>query len=120
MTRVKVIDGDELKTGDTEPNLSVELVKNNGVSQVLSTADDTVHFRMREAGGDELIVDDDTSGNVEIAEEDQGRVVYSWQSGDTGTPATYECEVEVNFGTGGTITFPNSGFFNVLIEAGLE
>ena len=107
-----------MKTGDTEPNLSVELVKNNGVSQVLTGYE--VHFRMREAGGDQLIVDDDTTGNVSITGEDQGKVEYSWQPGDTETPATYECEFEIDDSADSIITFPNSGFFTVLIEEGLD
>lgn len=118
MTRVNVSDGDELKTGDTEPNLTAELVKNNNVPQTLTGYE--VHFRMREAGGDELTVDDNTTGNVTITDADLGKVAYDWQPTDTATPGTYECEFEIDDGSGSVITFPNQGFFTVQIQEGLE
>ena len=122
MTRVKVTDGSKLKTDDTEPPLSVALVKNNGVPKVLS--DYEVTFQMREAGDTDLIVDDDTSGNVSVSDADLGQVSYNWQPGDTSTAATYECEftIEGEVGTseeGSVLTFPNQGFFAVQIEEGL-
>jgi hypothetical protein len=117
MTRVKIRDGDELKTDDTEPNLSVSLVKDNGVPQVLTGYDIT--FQMREANGDSLVVDDDTTGNVSITDADLGRVEYDWDSSDTSTAATYECEFTIDDSSDSVITFPNQGFFTVQIEEGL-
>ena len=117
MTRVNVTDGSRLKTGDTENDLLVELVKNNGVPKVLSGYE--VTFQMREAGGDTLVVDDDTSGNVTIEESDLGQVSYDWQPGDTGTSGTYECEFTIDDNNGSILTFPNQGFFTVQIEEGL-
>lgn len=117
MTRVNVRDGDKLKTDDTEPNLSVDLVKNNGVPQVLTGYE--VNFQMREAGGDTLVVDDNTTGNVSITDADLGKVLYDWQPADTGTSGTYECEFTIDDGSGSVLTFPNQGFFTVQIEEGL-
>lgn len=118
MTEVDVRDGDELKTDDTAPNLRADLVKNNGVAEDLS--DFTVEFRMREAGDEELVVDDDTDGNVSIEDEDKGRVEYSWQESDTSTAGTYECEFQIDDGNGTIKSFPNTGFFTVKIEEGLD
>lgn len=117
MTRVNVSDGDELKTGDTEPNLSADLVKNNGVPQVLTGYE--VSFHMREAGADSTTIDDDTTGNVTIVDADLGKVSYDWQPADTATSGTYECEFEIDDGSGSVLTFPNQGFFLVQIEEGL-
>jgi len=117
MTRVNVNDGSKLKTEDTEPNLSVALVKNNGVPIDLSSYE--VSFQMREAGDDTLVVDDDTTGNVSITDSDLGKVEYDWQPGDTATAATHECEFTIDDSSGSVISFPNQGFFTVQIEEGL-
>lgn len=117
MTKLNIIDGDELKTGDTEPNLQVELLKRNLAPQNLTGYD--VMFRMREANGSGLVVDDDTNGNVSITSQDLGKVEYDWQPTDTTTAATYECEFEIDDGSSSVITFPNQGFFTVQIEEGL-
>ncbi len=117
MTRVNITDGNKLKTDDTEPNLLAALVKNNGVPQVLTGYE--VTFQMREADGDELVVEDDTTGNVAITDADLGKVSYDWQPADTSTTATYQCEFTIDDGSGSVITFPNQGFFTVQIEEGL-
>jgi len=117
MTRVNVNDGDRLKVDDTEPNLSVELVKSNSVPKTLTGYD--VSFKMREAGGDTLTVDDDTTGNVTVTDEDLGYVEYDWQPADTATSGTYECLFKIDDGSGSVISFPNQGFFTVQIEEGL-
>lgn len=117
MTRLNIRDGSELKTGDTEPNFEAELVKNNGVPKDLTGYE--VKFRMREANGDSLVVDDDTAGFVTVTDESLGRMSYDWQPADTETAATYEVEVEIDDGSGSVITFPNQGFAIVTIEEGL-
>lgn len=119
MTRVNIQSGDNLKTGDTEPDLVVTLYKDNGNPIDLSTGTPTVEFALAEANESTLVVDDDTSGNVTISDASNGEVTYSWQSGDTDTKGTYEGEFRV-VDASGTTSFPNRGTFNVHIEEGLN
>lgn len=53
-------------------------------------------------------VDDDTSGNVSVTDASNGKVKYEWQSGDTDTPGIFYAEWEVELGSGGKETFPNT------------
>ena len=117
MTRVNIQSGDTLKTGDTEPDLVVTLYKDNGNPIDLSTAE--VEFALAEANESTLVVDDDTTGNVNIDDDVNGVVSYSWQAGDTDAKGTYEGEFRVVDGSDQT-SFPNRGTFNVHIEEGLN
>lgn len=124
MTTVDIIDGDELKSGDTEPDLTVQLRKTNGVPYTLDSHE--VRVLIKEVDGDELIVDDDTDGDVTIDDEDNGLISYSWQSGDTDTVATYIGEVKVeeldesDETTGQIISFPSSGNFEIRVQESLD
>lgn len=119
MTRVNIISGDRLKTGDTEPDLEVQLRKDNDNPKDLSVDNPTVSFFITEANENTLVVDDDTTGNVSITNGTNGRVEYSWQAGDTDTAGTYECEVQVEDDVGMS-TYPNRGTFKIHIEEGLN
>jgi len=116
MTDVYAIQGDNLKTGDTEPVLEVKLRKDNGNPKDLSGA--TVSFFMQEVDETSLNVDDDTNGNVVIEDAAQGHISYTWQSGDTETAGTYECEFEVD--DGNVSTYPNIGYTEVRVHEGLN
>lgn len=119
MTRVSIKSGERLKTGDTEPNLVVQLYKDNGNPKDLSTGSPEISFFLGQEAEDSLTVDDDTSGNVEISDASNGEVEYSWQSGDTASHGTYIGEIRVS-DTDGVSTFPNRGRFNIYIEEALN
>lgn len=44
-----------------------------------------------------------------------GQVKYPWQSADTATAGTFNCEWEVTFGAGQIQTFPNEAYFQVVV-----
>jgi hypothetical protein len=119
MTRVNVTRGEKLKTGDTEPDLTVQLIKDNDNPKDLSTGSPEVTFLLGQEAETELLVDDNTTGNVSITDAANGEVSYSWQSGDTDTSGTYIGEVRVSDGSGES-TYPNNGTFNIYIEEGLN
>jgi hypothetical protein len=119
MTRVTIRSGDRLKTGDTEPDLVVQLRKDNDNPKDLSTGNPTVSFALTEANENTLVVDDDTTGNVTISNATNGEITYSWQAGDTDVAGTYEGEIEVD-DDAGVSSYPNRGTFKVHIEEGLN
>jgi len=118
MTRVNIKSGDTLKTDDTEPDLVVQLIKENDNPKDLSGSP-TVNLYLAESNERTLVVDDDTSGNVSISDSASGEVSYSWQASDTSSPGTYEGEIEVDE-SGDVSTYPNRGTFSVHIEEGLN
>ena len=117
MTEVYIIEGEELKSGDTEPDLVVKLRKDNANVFDLSGTP-TVSFYMKEVDEDTLAVDDDTNGNVSIEDASTGKVSYSWQSGDTDIAGTYFFEFAVDDGE--TRTFPNNGYGEIRIQEALQ
>jgi hypothetical protein len=119
MTRVNIKSGDQLKTGDTEPDLVAELYKDNGNPKDLSSGSPTVEFALVEVNEDNTVIDDDTSGRVSITDAPNGEVTYQWQDGDTDKKGTYEGEFRVVDGAQNE-SFPNRGTFNIHIEEGLN
>lgn len=119
MTRVDIKSGEYLKTDDTEPDLVVQLLKDNNNPKDLSNGSPEVTVLIGQEQENTLTVDDDTTGNVTIEDAANGEISYSWQSDDTSSKGTYIGEVRVS-DTGGTVTFPNSGTFTVYIEEALN
>jgi len=123
MTRVRIIDGDRLKSGDTDPNLEVQLRQRNDNPRSLQ--DHEVRLYLAEVDSDEVVISSDTDGDVTITDEANGFVEYSWQEGDTNKVGTYIGEFEVEEldedgdPTGQVETFPNRGHFNVRIQQSL-
>lgn len=117
MTQVYIIQGDNLKTGDTDPDFVAKLRKDNGNPKDLTGA--TISFYMKEVDEDTLAVDDDTTGNVSIEDASLGKVSYTWQAGDTDLAGVYEAEFEVDDG-GEISTYPNVGYATVRIHEGLN
>lgn len=117
MTKAIVEEGQHLKTGDTEPALVVQLLKDNGMPKDLSSVD-TVSVSIAQVN-ESPFIDDDTDGNVTIDEAENGRVSYQWQSTDTETAATLVGEFVVTESTEQS-TYPNSGFFEVYVQEGLQ
>lgn len=119
MGYVIIKQGDELKTGDTGPSLTIQCIKENDNPEDLSSINEVSVF-ITEADESTLKVDDNTGGNVSVSDAASGEVTYDWQSGDTDNPGTYRGEVEVDFTSGETKTFPSAGTFKVYIEEGLN
>lgn len=118
MTRAKILQGDHLKTGDQEPDLLLQLIKDNQVPKDLSAVND-VKVHLAEANSESTLVEDDTSGNVTIETATDGKISYSWDSTDTETAATLVGEVVVIDSSSEQSTYPNDGFFNIYIEEGI-
>ena len=119
MTRAKIIKGEHLKTGDTQPDLLVQLIKDSRAPKDLSSVS-SIELHIKEANSQTLLIDDDTSGNVSIDAATDGRVSYEWQQSDTETAATLVGEIVVIDSTGEQSTYPNEGTFNVYIEEGIN
>lgn len=123
MTRVRIIDGDRLKSGDTDPNLKVQLRQRNDNPRDLSNS--RVTLRLAEVEDSDVVITDDTDGNLSITDATNGYIEYSWQPGDTDKVGTYVGEITVeemdDFDTltGDVETFPNRGRFSVRIQESL-
>lgn len=118
MTRAKILEGEHLKTGDQEPDLLVQLIKDNRVPKDLTNVT-TVELHLAEANSNSTLVEDDLSGNVTIESEADGRVSYAWQSDDTDTAATLVGEFVVVDSNNEQATYPNEGTFKVFVEEGI-
>jgi hypothetical protein len=120
MTRAKVLEGQHLKTGDQEPDLLVQLIKDNRVPKDLSNVQDIeVHIKEANSNPDTIPIDSNLAGAVSIKAATDGKVSYSWQSGDTDTAATMVGEFVVIDLNGEQATYPNDGTFKVYIEEGI-
>ncbi len=103
-----------IKTNDTSPRLAVTLEDANG--NPIGLAGCTARFHMKAFGADSLKIDSPTSIiNAEI-----GLVEYPWVVGDTDTAGTYYGEIEVVYGDDTVETFPNNGYFTIIIREDLD
>lgn len=119
MGYVLIKQGQDMKTGDQEPDLVLRLRKENNNPEDLSSINE-VSVYIAETGVDTLTVDDNTAGNVTVSDAASGEVTYSWAAGDTDNHGTYVGEVEVEFTSGESKTFPSSGTFNIYVEEALK
>jgi len=117
MSRVEIERGQHLKTGDTEPDLRVQLYTDSHIPKDLSSMQQ-VSIQLAEPNSD-TIVDDDTDGDVTIESEKDGRVLYAWDSTDTETAMTMIGEFVVTDSSGEQSTYPNDGYFHIYVEEGL-
>lgn len=98
-----------LKVGDTNPSIEAALQGNTGDSISLDGAN--VQFRLRQPRGGELLVEKP----AEVVDKVNGLVRYAWDDEDTNESGRYRGEFQVEYKTGRIETFPNSGFYNVVI-----
>ncbi len=103
-----------IKTNDTGPVLSVTLTDANGSGIGLAGA--SARFHMKAFGADSLKID----APATITDDDDGLVRYDWVAGDTDTAGTYYGEVEVTYGDATVETFPNNGYFTIIIKEDLD
>ena len=102
-----------IKTNDTSPKLAVTLEDANSVPVNISGS--TVRFHMKALGATSLKVD----APMTITNATGGIVEYSWVSSDTNTAGTYYGEVEVTYTDSAVETFPNNGYFTIVITKDL-
>lgn len=129
MTRVKILEGEHLKTGDQEPDLLVQLIKDNRVPKDLSSVQDIEIF-LKEADSNEVRIDGSSNAgnlnnNLSIETASDGKVSYEWQDPDTvdhavtRTAATIVGEIVVVDSSGEQSTYPNEGTFKIYVEEGI-
>ena len=104
----------KIKTNDSSPKLTVDLEDASGAA--IGLAGCAARFHMKAYGATTLKVD----AVADITDEDNGRVEYTWSSGDTDTAGTYYGEIEVTFADNSVETFPNSGYFTIIIQEDLD
>jgi BppU N-terminal domain len=98
-----------LKQGDRLPALSATLQTLAGVAVNLTGG--TVRFLMRAKRGDPLKVD----AAAVIVDAAAGTVRYDWGATDSDTVGVYQGEFEYSDAGGKKETFPNDGYFTVVI-----
>jgi len=103
-----------IKTNDTGPVLSVTMTDANGNPVGLEGA--SARFHMKAFGADSLKID----APATIGAAGDGTVRYDWVVGDTDTAGTYYGEVEVTYGDATVETFPNNGYFTIIIKEDLD
>lgn len=103
-----------IKKGDTQPAIKHQLQDDTGTAVDISGG--SVRFHLKKVGASSLKVD----AAATIDDGANGKVSYSWSSGDTDTAGSYEAEWEVTYSGGGIETFPNDEDIPVKIEEDLD
>jgi len=103
-----------IKTNDTGPVLSVTLTDANGNGIGLAGA--SARFHMKAFGATSLKID----APATIIDDVNGVVKYDWLAGDTDTAGTYYGEIEVTYADTTVETFPNNGYFTIIIKEDLD
>ena len=103
-----------IKTNDTSPKLSVTLT--DALGNAIGLAGCSVIFRMKAFGAISLKV----YAAATVVDDVNGIVEYQWQSSDTDTAGTYYGEIVVTYGDNTIETFPNNGYFTIIIKEDLD
>lgn len=103
-----------LKQGDQKPVVEVQLLQadGNGGTTPVDISGGDVKFYAVDPSTNELLINGE---NVTIVDATQGKIRYQWTSGDTDTSGFWKGEFVVTF-SDGDITFPNTGFIDVIIN----
>lgn len=104
-----------IKTSDTSPKLAVTLEDANS-NAINVTGANGVRFHMKAFGATALKVD----APMTITNATGGIVQYPWVASDTDTAGTYYGEVEVTYADNTVETFPNNGYFTVIVKEDLD
>ena len=94
-----------LKEGDTEPPLTVTLKRDGSAFDLSTVTNASVQFRMGATDEDPQV-----DASATIVDAGAGEVQYDWQSGDTDTAGTYNCEFVVTGDNNYESTFPVDGY----------
>jgi hypothetical protein len=104
-----------IKQNDRRPAFVVNLRDNFGEGDEAAvdlTDADTVAFSMRAKGGGAVKIG---RADAVISDAATGEVTYEWDTLDTDTPGNFEAEVEVTWNDGKAETFPNKGYWDIVI-----
>jgi hypothetical protein len=104
-----------IKTNDTSPKLAVTLEDASG-NAIDITGNNGVRFHMKAFGATTLKVD----APMTVTSASGGIVQYPWVGADTNTAGTYYGEVEVTYADNTVETFPNNGYFTIIIKEDLD
>jgi hypothetical protein len=107
-----------IKKGDTSPTLAATLIDPDGEPAPLSLASEVEFFLNTPRSDDKISAD--TSSGVSILNASDGRVSYSWSSGDTDIVGQREAEFVVTFNNGKVQSYPNDGYIYVIVEEDVE
>jgi hypothetical protein len=106
-----------MKRNDTRPKFKSRLTQADPLApetqiSVDLTAATAVKFIMREESS---VGSAKVNAAAVITDAANGRVEYTWTTGDTDTAGTYNAEWEVSWG-GDKQTFPSEGYLVVIVE----
>lgn len=100
-----------IKENDTSPALEATLTDEDGAAIDLSAA--SVQFHMSPLGESGTLTVD---ASAVIRDAAGGVVAYEWSTGDTSAPGEYQSEFEVTYSDGTIESFPNDGYFSVIVH----
>ena len=103
-----------IKTNDTSPKLAVTL--EDALGNAIGLAGCSARFHMKAFGASSLKIDSVATITDDVA----GKVEYSWTGTDTDTAGTYYGEIEVTYADNAIETFPNNGYFTIIIKEDLD
>lgn len=106
--------GFRIKTNDSKPILAVTLTDYAGDAVDLTGAG--VQFHMKKYGASSLKINSAAIIDSALT----GKVSYQWLDGDTDVAGTYYGEMEVTYSDGLVETFPNNGYFTIIINEDLD
>ena len=98
-----------IKQNDTSPPFTATL--RDGDGEVVDISGATVKFLMRNRLTRALKVD----GVASVVSGSGGTISYTWASGDTDTPGTYEVEIEITFSDETVATWPSDGYHELSV-----
>lgn len=108
----------EIKRGTDRPAISTTLTDSSGLSVNITGYNDVEMKMLSDVG--ETILEDNTSGRVNVLDASTGDVEYVWQSQDLSDVGTYKVEWKVTYSDGGTEKFPSKGYNIVEVTEGTE
>jgi len=103
---------------DTAPPIESQLT-DSGIPVDLTDNVSNIHFYMEDKF-DRVVISDDLTGRVNIVSGTEGKVEYTWRSGDTDTVGVYNSEWQVLYDDGKIETFPSRGKIRVEIVEKIE
>lgn len=102
-----------IKQNDTSPSIRANIVDYNG--EPVNITGGSVRLHMKEVGGDGTLI----VKNMSILDAQNGLVQYDWVVGDTADVANYNAEIQVTYADGEIETYPNAGYFSIIVTAEL-
>lgn len=104
------------KADDLKEDIVITLYDADGAVVDLTNST-SIAFKMGKPGGLSALKVDAAAAVEGSAT--NGQVRYSWQAADKDTPGLFVAEVQVTWSGGETQTFPDNGYFTILITRDL-